>query len=112
MSEVDDKTHWLEAERCYERSALQASVLGVRNAMLNQAVEDPQQRQKLAAKGLRINTAAGKHLSTAAMKLICIPTLVIGARCISVGHDDEAWDYCRAANSIGPAMTNLTVAAP
>ena len=49
VSEVDDKTHWLEAGRCYERFALQATAFGIRNAMLNQAVEVPQQRQKLAA---------------------------------------------------------------
>ena len=49
VSEVDDKTHWLEAGRCYERFALQATALGIRNAMLNQTVEVPQQRQKLAA---------------------------------------------------------------
>ena len=49
VSEVDDKTHWLEAGRCYERFALQATALGIRNAMLNQAVEVPAQRQKLAA---------------------------------------------------------------
>jgi hypothetical protein len=48
VSEVDDKTHWIEAGRCYERFALQATALGIRNAMLNQTVEVPLQRQKLA----------------------------------------------------------------
>jgi hypothetical protein len=48
VSDVDDKMHWIEAGRCYERFALQATALGIRNAMLNQTVEVPLQRQKLA----------------------------------------------------------------
>jgi hypothetical protein len=48
VSEVNDKAHWIEAGRCYERFALQATAIGVRNAMLNQAVEVPAQRQQLA----------------------------------------------------------------
>ncbi len=48
VSDVDDKTHWIEAGRCCERFALQATALGIRNAMLNQTVEVPLQRQKLA----------------------------------------------------------------
>ncbi len=39
ISEVNDKTHWIEAGRCYERFALQATALGIRNAMVNQPVE-------------------------------------------------------------------------
>ena len=39
VSEVSDKAHWVEAGRCYERFALQATVLGIRNAFLNQPVE-------------------------------------------------------------------------
>jgi len=39
VSEVNDKTHWVEAGRCYERFALQATALGIRNAFLNQPVE-------------------------------------------------------------------------
>ncbi|MBA4175053.1 MAG: Tat pathway signal protein [Leptothrix sp. (in: Bacteria)] len=34
-----DAVHWVEVGRCYERFALQATALGVRNAMLNQPVE-------------------------------------------------------------------------
>lgn len=49
VSEVDDKTHWVEAGRCYERFALQATALSIRNAMLNQAVEVPAVRQQTAA---------------------------------------------------------------
>jgi hypothetical protein len=39
VSEASDKTHWIEVGRCYERFALQATALGVRNAHLNQPVE-------------------------------------------------------------------------
>jgi len=39
VSESNDKTHWVEAGRCYERFALQATALGIRNAFLNQPVE-------------------------------------------------------------------------
>ena len=34
-----DKASWVEVGRCYERFALQATVLGIRNALLNQPVE-------------------------------------------------------------------------
>lgn len=49
VSDTDDKTHWIEAGRCYERFALQATALGIRNAMLNQAVEVPAVRQQTVA---------------------------------------------------------------
>jgi len=39
VSERNDKAHWVEAGRCYERFALQATALGIRNAFLNQPVE-------------------------------------------------------------------------
>ena len=39
VSERNDPGHWVEAGRCYERFALQAAALGIRNAMLNQPVE-------------------------------------------------------------------------
>ena len=38
-SEASDKQHWIEVGRCYERFALQATALGLRNALLNQPVE-------------------------------------------------------------------------
>ena len=38
-SEHDDKRHWIEAGRCYERLALQAAALGLRSAFINQPVE-------------------------------------------------------------------------
>ena len=34
-----DRAHWIEVGRCYERFALQATALGIRNAFLNQPVE-------------------------------------------------------------------------
>ena len=48
VSDIDDKTHWIEAGRCYERFALQATSMGIRNAMLNQTVEVLALRQQLA----------------------------------------------------------------
>jgi hypothetical protein len=39
VSEANDKAHWIETGRCYERFALQAAVLGIRNALLNQPIE-------------------------------------------------------------------------
>lgn len=44
-----DKAHWVDVGRCYERFALQATALGVRNAMLNQPVEVPSARLPFAA---------------------------------------------------------------
>jgi hypothetical protein len=39
VSEKNDRQHWLETGRCYERFALQATALGVKNAFLNQPGE-------------------------------------------------------------------------
>jgi hypothetical protein len=39
VSQIDDPIHWVQAGRCYERFALQATIMGIRNAMLNQPVE-------------------------------------------------------------------------
>ena len=39
VGQAADKSHWVEVGRCYERFALQATALGIRNAMLNQPVE-------------------------------------------------------------------------
>jgi len=39
VSGASDRAHWVEAGRCYERFALQATALGIRNAFLNQPVE-------------------------------------------------------------------------
>lgn len=44
-----DKAHWVEVGRCYERFALQATALGIRNAMLNQPVEVPSLRPLFAS---------------------------------------------------------------
>lgn len=48
VSEVADKAHWVEVGRCYERFALQATALGIRNAFLNQPLEVPSLRAPLA----------------------------------------------------------------
>jgi hypothetical protein len=47
--QVADKAHWVEVGRCYERFALQATALGIRNALLNQPVEVPSARMPFAA---------------------------------------------------------------
>ncbi len=41
VGQVADRAHWVEVGRCYERFALQATALGIRNAFLNQPVEVP-----------------------------------------------------------------------
>ena len=49
VSDVDDKAHWVEAGRCYERFALQATALGIRTAFLNQPVEVASLRPQFAS---------------------------------------------------------------
>jgi hypothetical protein len=39
VGQAADKANWVEVGRCYERFALQATALGIRNAFLNQPVE-------------------------------------------------------------------------
>ena len=48
VSNVDDKDHWVEAGRCYERFALQATALGIRNALVNQPLEESILRPEFA----------------------------------------------------------------
>ena len=49
ISAANDKAHWVEAGRCYERFALQAAALGIRNAFLNQPVEVSDLRPQFAS---------------------------------------------------------------
>ena len=49
VGEVADKAHWVEIGRAYERFALQATALGIRNAFLNQPVEVAAVRSPFAA---------------------------------------------------------------
>ena len=49
VGQVADKAHWVEVGRCYERFALQATALGIRNAFLNQPVEVAALRPPFAA---------------------------------------------------------------
>jgi hypothetical protein len=44
-----DKAHWVEVGRCYERFALQATALGIRNAPVNQPIEVEAVRPQFAA---------------------------------------------------------------
>ncbi len=39
VSEADDRAHWVEAGRCYQRFALQTTALGICNAFINPPVE-------------------------------------------------------------------------
>jgi nitroreductase len=48
FSEADDKPHWIEAGRSYERLALQAAALELRTAFINQPVEVPALRSQFA----------------------------------------------------------------
>lgn len=45
----NDKAHWVETGRCYERFALQAAALGVRNAFVNPPVEVTSLRPQFAS---------------------------------------------------------------
>jgi hypothetical protein len=49
VTAANDPAHWVEAGRCYQRFALQAAALGVRNAMLNQPVEVASLRPQFAS---------------------------------------------------------------
>lgn len=49
VGQAADKAHWADVGRCYERFALQATALGIRNAFLNQPVEVPSVRPQFAA---------------------------------------------------------------
>lgn len=55
VSEHDDRAHWVEVGRCYERFALQSTALGIRNALLNQPVEEAGLRPDFA-KALGLET--------------------------------------------------------
>lgn len=48
FSEADDRRHWIEAGRCYERLALQATDMDLRTAFINQPVEVPPLRRQFA----------------------------------------------------------------
>jgi hypothetical protein len=48
-SDANDRQHWIEAGRCYERLALQAAALGLRTAFINQPVEVAALRPQFAA---------------------------------------------------------------
>lgn len=49
VGQAVDKSHWVEVGRCYQRFALQATALGIRNAFLNQPVEVASLRPPFAA---------------------------------------------------------------
>lgn len=49
VSDTPGSSQWVEVGRCYERFALQAAALGIRNAMLNQPVEVATLRPQFAS---------------------------------------------------------------
>jgi nitroreductase len=49
VADANDKAHWFEAGRCYQRFALQATALGLRNAFINQPVEVAALRTQFAS---------------------------------------------------------------
>lgn len=49
LSDTNDPRHWVEVGRSYERFALQATALGIRNAFLNQPVEVASLHSQFAA---------------------------------------------------------------
>ena len=49
VSKASNKENWVEVGRCYERFALQATALGIKNAFLNQPVEVSAVRPQFAA---------------------------------------------------------------
>ncbi len=49
VSGSDDKAHWVDAGRSYQRFALQATRLGIRNAFINQPVEIAEVRSEFAS---------------------------------------------------------------
>lgn len=48
VSDQNNKAHWVQAGRSYQRFALKATALGLKHAFLNQPVEVPQYRPELA----------------------------------------------------------------
>ena len=49
VSSVNDKAHWIETGRAYERFALTTTALGLKNAFVNPPVEVPELREEFAS---------------------------------------------------------------
>jgi hypothetical protein len=49
VSEHNDRAHWVNAGRAYQRFALQATALGLKHAFINQPVEVPRLRPQFAS---------------------------------------------------------------
>jgi hypothetical protein len=49
LSDRNDPQHWIEVGRCYERFALQATALGIRNAFVSAVVDVPAIREQFGA---------------------------------------------------------------
>ncbi len=48
VTEKDDKAHWVQSGRCYQRFALRATTLGIRHAFVNQLVDVPAVRAEFS----------------------------------------------------------------
>lgn len=48
VSATDDKQGWINVGRSYQRTALQATALGIKHAFINQAIEVPEVRSEFA----------------------------------------------------------------
>ena len=48
VTENDDRAHWVQSGRCYQRFALQATALGIRHAFVNQLVDIPTVRTEFS----------------------------------------------------------------
>jgi len=48
VTEQDDKAHWVQSGRCYQRFALRATTLGIRHAFVNQLVDVPDVRAEFS----------------------------------------------------------------
>jgi hypothetical protein len=48
VTEKDDKAHWVQSGRCYQRFALRATTLGIRHAFVNQLIDVPDVRAEFS----------------------------------------------------------------
>lgn len=57
VTAVDDRAHWVETGRCFQRFALLSTALGIRHAWVNAPAEQPQFRPQL---GMELGEPAGR----------------------------------------------------
>ena len=59
VTEMDDKAHWVQSGRSFQRFALQATALGIRHAFVNQPIDVPDVRAALS----KLLGLAGKRIN-------------------------------------------------